>query len=69
MNYKICEKVVEETFDSFYYFNTFLYRYLNNINYLTYCFDIKDHSLLGKYVNDGEHLPAYIDINNSLSIE
>ena len=54
MNYKVCEKVVDKTFDTFYYFNSFLFRYINNAHYLSYCYDAKDHSLLGKYVNQDD---------------
>lgn len=30
LNYKVCENVVDKTFDTFYYFNSFVFKYINN---------------------------------------
>lgn len=51
LNYKVCEKIVDSTFDIFDYFNNFIFRYLNAANYFSYCYDSKDFSLMGKFNN------------------
>lgn len=36
-NNDVCLNVVNNTFDYFYYFNTYVWKYINSVNFLAHC--------------------------------
>lgn len=67
LNYEVCEEMVEHTFDFYYHFNNFVYKYINSVNFLGYCYDETDVYQTGKIRKDEDI--AYIEVDNNQSNE
>lgn len=37
LNVDVCHHIVDKTFSTFYYFNKFVWRYINTVNILAHC--------------------------------
>lgn len=68
MDYKVCENIVDNTFDGFYYLNEFIYKYLNTANFLSYCIVTDDLANFGILNLQGNKFD-FLNINNNLSIQ
>jgi len=67
LNYEVCEQMVEHTFGFYHHFNNFVYKYINSVNFLGYCYDEIDVYKTGKIHNDEDI--AYIEVDNNQSNE
>lgn len=60
LNYEVCEELVQQTYEEYYFLNEFVYKYLNTANFLSYCVNnesVQDFGLLeGREKNEYEFL-------------
>jgi hypothetical protein len=67
LNYEVCEEMVEHTFDFYHHFNNFVFKYINSVNFLGYCYDETDVYQTGKIRKDEDI--AYIEVDNNQTNE
>lgn len=70
MNYNndVCYEIVEKVFPYFYFFNSFVWKYINSVNFLAYCNNVNaEHD--NKFTLDKDLSFEYLKIENSLYLE
>ena len=69
LNFSTCKKIVDSTFDNIYYMNNFVYKYLNTVNFLTYCVNTNNMAKFGDLNLEDNGFFDFLEIENSLSYE
>jgi len=68
-NFNVCENIIENTFERFYFLNSFVYKYINASNYLAHCINIEEKRKTGHMnIEEGE-IPLFLEIFNSMDLE
>ena len=66
-NKDVCHKIVDNTFEYFYYFNSFVWKYINTVNFLAHC--SSSHLNFGEFKLNASNSFDFIPIENSLYVE
>lgn len=67
LNYSVCETIVKETFNPYYYLNEFIYKYINTANFLSYCINEEDTSNYGLINVEKGNKIEYLEIDNTIT--
>lgn len=66
----VCKKIADKTFKYYYYFNSFVFKYINTVNFVAHCRNKQNSGLSGNFnFNDDGNKFDFFNIDNSFYLE
>lgn len=65
----VCSDMIKHNFEYYYYFNTFIWKYINTVNLLAHCVNHADENDMNQFVMNGDKSFDFLQTDGSLYIE